>query len=184
MLLSILEAATWAPSSSNRQDWEFVVVTSSSVLADLATSVRERWEQILAKVSDSGIIKEMRAYVGNFDWFSKAPALVVVTCKRPDGFLERMVGTAAVDVGGGKLSAAMAAQNLMLAASASGLGSCCLTGPLVAADAFRAQLGIAGRREIVCLVALGYPAEVPPAPKRRELSEVVRMVEGDDHGTS
>jgi len=182
LLVEIVEAATWAPSSSNRQDWQFVIVTSAAVLEELAQTVRSRWQQVIACASESGLAEEVERYAGNFDWFGKAPAVVVVSCKRSDGFLERMVGAVASDVAGGKASAAMATQNLMLAAHARGLGSCPLTGPLLAGDDIKKRLGIEARRDIVCMVALGWAAESPAPPARREVAEVLRIVDGEDVG--
>ncbi|MBI5534889.1 MAG: nitroreductase family protein [Deltaproteobacteria bacterium] len=176
LLSDLVEAATWAPSASNRQDWHFVMIASAAVIGELAAMVRQRWEELIASASESGLSEEIASYAGNFDWFGKAPALFVVTCRRSDGFLEKMVGADAAGIAGARTSAAMATQNLMLAAHASGLGSCCLTGPLVAGKAIKKRLGIAARQEIVCLVALGYPAEDPRAPERRPVGEVATII--------
>ena len=68
---------------------------------------------------------------------------------------------------------AMAVQNLCLAAHAMGLGSCVMTAPLLAGDVWRELPDLPAGFEPTCLVALGYPAERPDPPRRKELRHVV-----------
>jgi len=65
----------------------------------------------------------------------------------------------------------------MLMAHTLGLGSCCLTGPVAGEERLKALLRIGRRRELVCLVALGVPAETPAVPERKALEDVVRFIE-------
>ena len=176
-LRRIIEAASWAPSASNRQDWEFRVVTSASVKEKMQDIVRSRWESVLDKSRSEVIKEELQKYVSLFDWFSHAPALIIISAKRPESFLYHILGDAAGDVAGTDISAAMAAQNLMLAAHASGIGSCCVTGPLAAQEELKELLEIGKGRKIVCLIALGYPAEQPEAPLRKSVERVSKYIE-------
>ena len=173
----IIEAASWAPSASNRQDWEFRVVTSASVKEKMQDIVRSRWESVLDKSRSEVIKEELQKYVSMFDWFSHAPALIIISAKRPESFLYHILGDTAGDVAGTEISAAMAAQNLMLAAHASGIGSCCVTGPLAAQEELKELLEIGKGRKIVCLIALGYPAEQPEAPLRKSGERVSKYIE-------
>lgn len=176
LVLRVVEAARWAPSAGNRQDWQFTIVTSRSVKEQMSQVVQARWRTLLAEADLGAATEEVARYARNFDWFANAPVLIAVCAKKPESFLCHMLGEAAADVAGAKVSAAMAAQNLMLAAHAEGLGSCCLTGPLAAPGGLRELLGIGGRREIVCLIALGFAAERPSAPPRKPVEKIVRYV--------
>jgi nitroreductase len=69
----------------------------------------------------------------------------------------------------------MAAQNLMLAAHALGLGSCCMTGALAARGELGEILELARKYEIICLIAVGWPDESPAPPARKPLTEVARF---------
>jgi nitroreductase len=173
----MIEAASWAPSASNRQDWEFTIVTSPATKKRMEDRVRSCWKSILDR-SETGVIKdELARYSRNFDWFSEAPVLIVISAKRPEAFLSNLLGEAAEAVAGTEVSAAMAALNLMLAAHSLGIGSCCITGPLAAQEALRELLGLSRRRKIVCLVALGYPAEQPGAPLRKPVEKIAKYIE-------
>jgi len=175
-LRRIIEAASWAPSASNRQDWEFVIITSHTTKKKMEDIVRTRWKLILDKSETEVIKEELEKYAKNFDWFSHAPALIVISAKRPEAFLSNLLGEAAEDVAGTEISAAMAAQNLMLAAHSFGIGSCCVTGPLAAQEALKDLLGLGKRRKIVCLVVLGYPAEQPEPPLRKPVEKIAKYI--------
>lgn len=177
VLQHMIEAASWAPSASNRQDWEFTAITSPTMKERMEDIVRSCWKSILDKSQTEVIQEELEKYAKNFDWFSRAPVLIVVSAKRPEAFFSHLLGEAADDVAGTEISAAMAVQNLMLAAHALGIGSCCMTGPLAAQEALKELLGFGQHRKIVCLVALGYPAEEPEAPLRKPVEKIARYIE-------
>jgi len=70
-------------------------------------------------------------------------------------------------------SVAAAAQNLLLALHAEGLGACWLCAPLFCQEAVRGALGIPSDVEPQALVIVGRPAESPLPPPRRQLNEVL-----------
>ena len=175
-LCKLIEAASWAPSAGNRQDWVFTVVTSPEVRRRMADAVRKRWQEIIAANRDRAGIEEVEAYSSGFADFADAPVVTVVSARRVNEAQRAMLGDDAHAVVGSAASAAMAAQNLMLAAHALSLGSCCMTGALAAREELSRIAGIGRRHEIVCLIALGYPAEAPCAPSRKDVAEIVRFV--------
>lgn len=173
----MVELATWAPSAGNRQDWFFSIVTSDAVKREMAEAVRSRWSVIVADNQGSGFIEEVERYTARFADFESAPAVAVVSARATDSVQRHMLGGSAHATTGSATSAAMAAQNLMLAAYALGLGSCCMTGALAARDEIKGILGLGKREEIVCLLTLGRPAEASAPPPRKPLEKVLRFVE-------
>jgi nitroreductase len=173
----LVEAARWAPSAGNRQDWEVVIVSASELKAKMAQAVTQEWDSALRETSSEVVRDAVRPYACNFDWFLSAPLVLVVACAEPATFLTDLVGPRAGAVSGARFSAAMAVENLLLMAHALGLGSCCLTGPLAAEERLKAIVGTGRRRELVCLVALGIPDEAPVAPERRPVDDIVRFIE-------
>lgn len=176
-IMRLIEAAGWAPSAGNLQDWRFTVVTSPAVKREMARAVRERWDAIIAANRESGFIEEVEAYVANFSDFEKASAVIVVSARAADSVQMHLLGNDATTVAGSATSAGMAAQNLMLAAYAEGFGTCCMTGALAAREALGRILNLSRKQEIVCLVTLGWPAETPAAPARKPVEEIARFVE-------
>ena len=175
-LLRLVEAASWAPSAGNRQDWFFSIVTDPTRKAEMGQAVRTRWREIIAANRDLGVIDEVKRYAATFDSFTQAPAVVVVSARKPDALQRHMLGDAVGATVGSATSAAMAAQNLMLAAHALGLGSCCMTGALAAREELARLIGLEGKQAIICLVALGKPANTPSAPARKPVAEIARLV--------
>ena len=175
MLRKLVEAAVWAPSAGARQDWQFAVGTSPAIKTKMAELVQQRWREIL-DTADGAATEALRTYSSNFDWFAHAPAIVAISAAKTEAFLMELLGDAADLVAGRQASAAMAAQNLMLAAHAHGLGSCCLTGPLAAHTELEDLLGLGRKRVLVCLIAVGYLAEEPAAPTRKPSDHVMRIL--------
>lgn len=177
VLSRLVEAASWAPSAGNQQDWRFDVVTSPATKQAMADAVRRRWAEVISANRDCGFIQEVEQYAAGFAEFAKAPVVIVVSARAIDSVQEHLLGKAALATAGSFASAAMAAQNLMLAAHALGLGSCCMTGPLAAHDELRSLLNLGRKHQIVCLLALGHPAEAPPGPPRKPVEKIARWLE-------
>jgi nitroreductase len=171
LIEQMVEAASWAPSASNQQDWYFSIVTSEQTKKAMAEAVHSRWEEIFAAHQGSGLMAELRSYSTAFVSFASAPVVIVVSALRANSVLRSLLGDTAAQTAGSSVSAAMAAQNLMLAAHTLGLGTCCMTGALAAGPEIAKLLGLR-RREIVCLVTVGYPDEAPAPPARKPVSEI------------
>ena len=140
----LVEAACWAPSAGNRQPWEFVVVRDG-----------ENKRRLVEAAHGQSFIAE-------------APVVFVV-CADPGRSASRY-GRRGVELYCLQDTAA-AVQNLLLTATANGLGSCWIG----AFDEDRAAKAVgtpAGVRPIA-IVPVGYPAESPPPRRRRRLSEVI-----------
>lgn len=156
VLLQLIEAAQYAPSAYNDQNWHFTVVQQPSLLAELKTLYRES----MLTYGDDFSIK--RASEPDFIPFFGAPSLVFISGEESSKskFIEITCGAAA--------------QNLLLAAEAFGLGTCLMTGPaLMFLNPRRAELerrlGFPPGYRFTCVVALGYiEGTLLPATPRRE----------------
>jgi len=172
----VLEAARWAPSNHNRQGWRFIVFQSAAEIGAMAQRVKQFLEGEIrgAPVQDERSTSDLLA---NATFFGEAPVLLLVLHKRPTSVARLFAGrTHAPElVSGEPLSAAMAVQNVLLAAQALGIGACVMTAPLMAWEALSATLDLPPGYEPTCLVALGHPAEDPPAPRRKRLDQVVEF---------
>lgn len=175
-ILELVELASWAPSAGNRQDWFFSIVRSPELIREMAKAVKKRWQKIIFENNSSGIIGDIADYAENFSRFSDAPAIIAISAAATTSFEKQMLGDSAGSVFGSYASAVMAAQNLMIAAELYGLGTCCMTGALAAESELKELLDLKKRREIVCLIALGYPDEEPKAPPRKNIESITRFI--------
>jgi len=71
----------------------------------------------------------------------------------------------------------VAVENMLLAATAEGLGSCWISvyrpNDVERENSVRELLSIPKSVRVVALVGLGYPAETPQPPARRKLEEII-----------
>ena len=173
VLLRLLDAAVWAPSAHNRQPWRFVLLTSAAGQSTLADAMGQRLAADLRAdgVDDSAIAADVSRSRARL---TGAGALVVVCLTMadmdtyPDPIRQTHEHTMAVQ------STAMAAQNLLLAAHAEGLGAVWMCAPLFAPDVVRAALDLPDDFEPQGVIALGVPAEERTKTRHALESRVVR----------
>ncbi|MGB6371342.1 MAG: nitroreductase family protein [Atribacterota bacterium] len=131
----ILKAGIWAPSGGNAQAWRFIVITDQKILNKL-------------KLVSPGLLG--------------APQAVIVVCQDLVYALEKggELGVKTLSL----MDTAMAAQNIMLAAYAVGLGTC----PIASfhPEAVQKIIGLPEHIYPQLLITVGVPSEIPPAPRR------------------
>lgn len=152
-LNELLEAAVQAPSALNQQPWAFAVYTGRAVLKDY--SDRAKLHYLGTELPPFGMHSRGDTLTDpNFNIFYNAPAFIVI-CAKP-GMLN-----AAEDC-------SLAAQTLMLAAHAMGLGTCPIgiVRPWLQLPEIKDQLGIPPHYTAVFPLTVGYPAGQPePVPR-------------------
>jgi nitroreductase len=158
----ILTAATFAPSAENKQPWEFVVVRDRETRAAIGDLSRRAWEAHGRAFSETRLTPAMLAEVdrGATGGVADAPVNIVV-CADVQRGLEVTIPS----------SIFPATQNLLLAATALGLGSALTT----ITTGFRAELqqivGLPDHVWPIALVPLGHPARSLGPPKRAPFTE-------------
>jgi nitroreductase len=157
-----LEAATFAPSAENRQPWVFVVVRDPELRATIGELTRQVWRGGGRQHSESRLPAGLLAEVdrGAEGGIAAAPVLVVVCGDTRLG----------VEI---TLPASIfpAIQNLLLAATALGLGSALTTLPTALDSELRACLALPDSVHPLAVVPLGWPARRLGLPLRRPVSE-------------
>lgn len=167
----ILDAANQAPSAMNLQQWGFIVVTKKDTIREMGVSfgaiIRELTRNRPPSPGREALSRE--EFIRFAESYGGAPVVIVVLTDVADTDDFRRANLE---------SASAAMENLLLAATALGLGTCWMTGPLRDEKALRRILAIPEDRELVAITPLGYPAAIPPAPARvdPELVQKVRWV--------
>lgn len=177
----LVEAARHAPSNSNRQAWKFLAVRNGDIRARLREAVEAKARAIKEKASDPEQVAILEQFGPYLTFFVDAPLLFVVLYKRSPSFLEPLLEgldalSAEASLPAEGFSAAMAIQNLLLAAHALGLGACCTTAPLVAAGEIRGILKIPPAWVIAALVPVGRPAKEVPARFRKSIEQILEVL--------
>jgi len=169
---ALIEAARWAPSNHNRQGWKFVVFQDAETIARLAEQIRGSVRRSLQDAPR--LVAERADEIVHFSGaFEQAPVVILAMHKASPAIGKALLATATSDLASGEaISAAMACQNILLAAHALGLGACVMTAPLLAADVWKA-VDLPAGFEPTCLIAVGYPTATPEPPRRKSLDQIV-----------
>lgn len=163
---TLLEAAIWAPSAVNAQPWAFGIIRDRSLLERYA----ERAKAIYLTDPPAGelsatpapVLQHLRELLSQpgYDVFHGASTLITI------------YATAAGDVP----DCFLAAENLMLAAYASGLGTCPigLSRPLMNQQDVKDELGVPSSVVAALPIVVGHPAEQPQTTPRNPPSVYYR----------
>lgn len=150
---AIIEAAVYAPTAINLQDWHFSVVQNAALLAKMRKIIKEN----MLNSGNPGMAE--RAQTPGYTAFHNAPTVIFLSAKEDSRFAQ-------IDCG-------IAAENIALAAESLNIGSCIMTS---SANLFMndtsgeisRELGIPAGYKQICAVTLGYKAEHPTVAPRRD----------------
>jgi nitroreductase len=157
-----LRAATHAPSAENLQPWVFIVVRDDKLRAGIAELTRQAWRQggrqhSAGRLEDSLLRSVDQGAEGGM---GSAPVIIVVCGDTAIG-LEATLSS----------SVFPATQNLLLSATALGLGSAMTTLATRFADELRELLDLPGSVRPMAVVPVGWPARSLGPPRRLPLRE-------------
>jgi nitroreductase len=141
VLQRILKMASHAPSWGNRQCWRFIVVDDPTNKAFIS---KETADPRLAQACE------------------EAPCLIVLCAVPSESLSDNGIDYYVFD-------AALAMENLVLAAATEGLGTCILGS--YHEGKIKRLLGVPKAVRVVAITPLGYPAETPVPTSRKPLSE-------------
>ena len=203
LLLQLVEAATWAPSASNVQGANFVIVTDREQMRRLAelwatcVDVYDTW--MVSAAPDyrnrERFARARAAYLHQRDHFAETPALIVacydaVSWRRrmrrnvagavrgvrrlgPRRTLVFLRGISAYDGRSTAASVYPGVQNLLLTARALGLGATLTTWHLTIEADFKRVLGISRGVQTFAVIPVGWPVGSFGPVRRRPVAEVV-----------
>jgi len=131
-LKTIVDAGRLAATGSNRQPWDFIVVTDRTMISEFTVSGA---------------------------WISKAGAVIVVVMD-PSSRWWVEDGAAAIE-------------NVLLASTALGYGSCWVEGDAIPHEEYyKSLLGIPSEKRVMALLPIGVAVETP-APLKKPLENVL-----------
>jgi 5,6-dimethylbenzimidazole synthase len=160
----ILEAGRWAPSSANSQPWDFIIVKERETKEKIQENIRK----VIAKIRSLRDFPFLRTFTA--DYMLEAPIEIVVCCDTRFMRVSMMNGVdAQIEQFAFWGSVSMAIENMLLAAHVQGLGSVVFTD--IYPDDIKGILGVPDPLRVICILPVGYPAEVREIGLRREADE-------------
>jgi nitroreductase len=145
-LMQILEAANFAPTPRNRQAWKFLVIQKREIIDQIK-------EECIKRAGE-----DSKEYYTNY---LSAPV-----------YVEVLAYTETRNPANDITAAALATENLMLAARAFGYGTVfCVNS--IPEEITKNILNIPDDYKRICITPIGIPEEWPETPQKKETKEVV-----------
>lgn len=187
VLVRVLEGATSAPSSTNRQPWRFTVVRAAAMRAKLVDAVARKTAEMKQIIQRSRHAEDFGDY-GDFfhEPLASAQVIIIPQYREYPDLIANLIESGGGDPSQFSTASAMQAElcstsaaimALLLQAHAEGLGACMMAGPMVARQDIHALLGIAEPWRMLGAIAIGYPTEAPPPRGRKPLDRVVHWID-------
>lgn len=140
-LLSLFEAAKWAPSGFNNQPWRFIYAHNKT----------EHWEKLFLLLSEA-----------NQSWVNKAAALVLVISKQTFDYNNQPAPTSSFDAGA-------AWENLALEATTRGLVAHGMSG--FDFERARQEYQIPAAYKVEAMIAIGLPGDKAELNEKQQAAE-------------
>jgi len=175
IVLRCIELALKAPTGSNGQNWEFVVVRDRGTKAAFARQYRRAWRlyggigRRLAG-GDPTMQKILRAVAWQADNFEDVPVVVVPCLVGAYRFVPVALGQSS-HYG----SIYPSVQNLLLAARSMGVGASLITLPLWNLHMARRTLGLPVNVQPICMIPMGWPQGRYGPTTRKDVGEVTHL---------
>lgn len=178
VLLPLLELSLKAPTSSNTQDWCYLVVEDRAQKAALAKIHRRLYRLYNPIVErqvrgDAAAQRQIRPGQWQTEHFEDLPVFVIPCYRR--NLKHRPVGRPQISVASFYGSVFPAVQNLLLACRAVGLGASIQTLPIWNVRATRKALGLPRHLTPVCIIPIGWAKGRYGPTTRRPIGEVVHL---------
>ncbi len=174
LVLRLIELAQKAPTGSNAQNWEFVVVRDRAVKERLGRLNRGAW-RIYGAIgrrtmrNDPKMLRILDAVEWQATHFAEIPVIVVACLRGPRVPFPPVAATSYYG------SIYPSVQNLLLAARAVGLGAALITLPLWSTFLARRALGLPWSVTPCAVVPLGWPRGRYGSTTRRPVGDVVHL---------
>jgi len=172
-VISLIEAATQAPSAHNFQPWEFILIDSKDTKEELSSQMANTWVNNLNKDGKSTYEINERVNLSK-ERLINAP-FIIIPCfdtSKVEKYGDERDNAEFIM---GIQSLALASENILLKATEKGFGVLWLCAPLFCPDDVRKVLGIPNHILPQEILILGVPDEDPIKPKRRNLNDVLHF---------
>lgn len=178
----IIRLAGLAPSINNYQPWKYYIITNRELLKKMALEIaKEITDMPESSTRMAKHLKNQAAWFSTF--FHSAPMFIALTARPYESDFDKGVNIPVDELD--KLrnypdlqSSGASIQNLLLAATAKGYGTCWMTGPLYARDTLQELLGISDPWRLISFVAIGKPGEKETKSKsKRNLADEMEIID-------
>ena len=184
-IYDIIQAASLAPSAHNKQMWRFIAISNQEILKGMEKAIVSEIEELnnwpeLKEIRFK--VKGLRAYS---TFFVKAPLVFAILVKPYHSIVDEVLKLDGLKKEQADLlqshveiqSVAAAVENLLLAATEKGYGTCWMCGPLIATPALEKILQIEEPWKLMALVPLGIPNQELKPKLVKDIEEILEFMD-------
>jgi nitroreductase len=165
----MIKTAQYAPSSHNRQPWNFTIITKKKIIDGLSNDIKSWYDSLMTLSLPLSFIKEVKKSVNEMKkrvktekdlFFYNAPAIIIIHAPNKQFYLQ---------------DCSCAAQNIMVAARSLDIGSCWIGFADIVFNKgikMKKKLGIPASHKVMATIALGYPLKFPENALPRKESKI------------
>jgi len=163
ILTEILQETCMAPSASNGQPWNFIVITDQTIIKKLSDESKKNLVKIIENDPNSSI-KQYESFLRNpnSNVFYDAPCLVYIVGQNNHYHFPH--------------DCSLAAAYFMFAATARNLGTCWIgLGEDIVDEKLKMEIGLPNDYQIAAAIIIGHPRKIPSiAP--RDKPKVLKII--------
>lgn len=187
-ILELIKAGTHAPSPKHQQNWHFVILQNKDIINEMAKIVTESHKKIGELAKNERDYKKHMSVIKYYTCFKDAPVVILVygseykmieydilkANNAPKEVLDVLLSPQSAAQGIGA-----AVENILLAATQMGYGTCYMTGPTHAKSEIESLIKFKKEGyELMSMIALGVAEDnTPKQPPRKPLEEVVTFID-------
>ena len=185
-ITKIIDSARIAPSATNSQNWQFIVIKNKDLMEKMKEAVITEYDKLAKLNNEKEFLEKINYFKSYSTFFTNAPVLIAIVETQRTSYITEMMKKLNFSAEKIKLmrpdssllSIGAAIENMSLSAHNLGYGTCWMVAPIIAEEAFSKLLNLEENSHVVSLLPLGIPySENYQSPSKKTLQDVMRIIE-------
>ncbi|MBQ2870750.1 nitroreductase family protein [bacterium] len=182
----IIDAARVAPSATNSQNWQFIVIKNKNILEKMKNAVINEYDKLAELNTEEEFLEKINYFKSYSTFFVNAPIVIAIVETKRVSYITEMMKKLNFDneklkymrPDSSLLSIGGAIENMSLAAHNLGYGTCWMVAPIIATEEFSKLLNLDNDSHVVSLLPLGIPyRDDYQSPPKKTLEEVIKIID-------
>lgn len=182
----IIDAARVAPSATNSQNWQFIVIKNKNILEKMKNAVINEYDKLAELNTEEEFLEKINYFKSYSTFFVNAPIVIAIVETKRVSYITEMMKKLNFDnetlkymrPDSSLLSIGGAIENMSLAAHNLGYGTCWMVAPIIATEEFSKLLNLDNDSHVVSLLPLGLPyRDDYQSPPKKTLEEVIKIID-------
>ena len=182
----IIDAARVAPSATNSQNWQFIVIKNKNILEEMKNAVINEYDKLAELNTEEEFLEKINYFKSYSTFFVNAPIVIAIVETKRVSYITEMMKKLNFDneklkymrPDSSLLSIGGAIENMSLAAHNLGYGTCWMVAPIIATEEFSKLLNLDNDSHVVSLLPLGLPyRDDYQSPPKKTLEEVIKIID-------